>query len=91
MILSGISELLSLHSSDWKWDFVLNLSESDYPVKSNQALRAYLGANRGEIAITHLSAETAIFTRCVKVVPGLGATNLLLLLLLLLLLPVSEF
>jgi hypothetical protein len=32
-----------------------------------------------------------IFTRCDKVVPGLGATNLLLLLLLLLLLPVSEF
>jgi hypothetical protein len=31
-----------------------------------------------------------IFTRCDKVVPGLGATNLLLLLLLLLL-PVSEF
>jgi hypothetical protein len=32
-----------------------------------------------------------VFTRCDKVVPGLGATNLLLLLLLLLLLPVSEF
>jgi hypothetical protein len=39
--------------------------------------------------------ESYIFTRCDKVVPGLGATNLLLLLLLLLhlllLLPVSEF
>jgi hypothetical protein len=34
---------------------------------------------------------TIVFTRCDKVVPCLGATNLLLLLLLLLLLPVSEF
>jgi hypothetical protein len=31
------------------------------------------------------------FTRCDKVVPGLGTTNLPLLLLLLLLLPISEF
>jgi protein xylosyltransferase len=46
MILSGLSELLSLHSTDWKWDFVVNLSESDYPIKSREALRAYLGANR---------------------------------------------
>jgi hypothetical protein len=42
------------------------------------------------IVYTDLS-QTSLFTRCDKVVPGLGATNLLLLLLLLLLLPVSEF
>jgi hypothetical protein len=47
------------------------------------------------VAFTNAFVLGYIFTRCDKVVPGLGTTNLLLLLLLLLrlllLLPVSEF
>lgn len=43
MLLSCMQELLQL---DWKWDFVLNLSESDYPVKVVGRLVDFLGANR---------------------------------------------
>lgn len=32
MLLSCMQELLDI--KDWSWDFVLNLSESDYPVKT---------------------------------------------------------
>ena len=32
MLLACIKDLLTI--SQWKWDFVLNLSESDYPVKT---------------------------------------------------------
>lgn len=30
----------------WDWDFVLNLSESDYPVKTVEKLTNFLSANR---------------------------------------------
>ncbi|XP_076034140.1 xylosyltransferase oxt-like [Oratosquilla oratoria] len=32
--------------SDWHWDFVINLSESDYPIKTNSELVNFLTANR---------------------------------------------
>lgn len=38
-----MQELLSL---PWKWDFVLNLSESDYPVKTLDRLTEFLTANK---------------------------------------------
>jgi hypothetical protein len=47
----------------------------------------FLGEN---VLLSTRDLENVLFTRCDKVVPGLGATNLLLLLLLLLL-PISEF
>jgi len=31
MLLACMQELLSFE--DWKWDYFLNLSESDYPIK----------------------------------------------------------
>lgn len=31
---------------DWSWDFVINLSESDYPVKTVKHLVAFLSANK---------------------------------------------
>jgi len=47
MLLSSMGELLSM--SDWSdWDFVLNLSESDWPVKSQEQLVQFLSANRGK-------------------------------------------
>lgn len=45
MLLSAIKELLAM--DDWTdWDFVLNLSESDWPVKKQTELVSFLSANR---------------------------------------------
>lgn len=43
MLLSSMKDLLTL---PWKWDFVINLSESDYPVKPTSKLTDFLSANR---------------------------------------------
>lgn len=45
MLLSSMRELLS---SNWQWDFVINLSESDYPVKTGDKLVEFLTANKGK-------------------------------------------
>lgn len=42
MLLSCMNELLEM---DWQWDFVLNLSESDFPIKTIDKLEAFLAAN----------------------------------------------
>ena len=45
MLLSAMKELLEMR--DWQdWDFVLNLSESDYPVKTQSELVQFLSTNR---------------------------------------------
>ena len=44
MLLSSMEELLGME--DWKWDFVLNLSESDYPIKSRDELVNFLTASK---------------------------------------------
>ena len=44
MLVSCMSELLSM--DDWNWDFVLNLSESDYPLKNPKVLTDFLSDNR---------------------------------------------
>lgn len=31
----------------WKWDFVINLSESDFPIKSLEELESFLSVNKG--------------------------------------------
>ena len=61
MLIASMEELLRM--DDWKWDFVLNLSESDYPVKSNEALRAYLGANRGRNFVKSHGREPSAFVK----------------------------
>lgn len=43
MLLNAMTELLHLH---WKWDFVINLSESDFLVKTTDKLVDFLSANR---------------------------------------------
>lgn len=45
MLMNCMRELLD---SDWNWDFVLNLSESDFPIKSIDKLEAFLAANRNK-------------------------------------------
>ena len=45
VILIIVRELLEME--DWSdWDFLLNLSESDYPVKTQQELVEFLTNNR---------------------------------------------
>ena len=45
MLLSAIQELLDM--KDWNdWNFVLNLSESDWPIKTQKELVNFLSANR---------------------------------------------
>ena len=45
MIMIMLQELLEM--KDWTdWDFVLNLSESDYPVKTQEELVHFLSSNR---------------------------------------------
>uniref|UniRef100_A0A1L8E2J2 protein xylosyltransferase n=1 Tax=Nyssomyia neivai TaxID=330878 RepID=A0A1L8E2J2_9DIPT len=44
MLLTSMRELLA---SPWQWDYVINLSESDFPVKSVEKLVDFLTANRG--------------------------------------------
>ena len=46
MLLAALQELLDM--ADWRdWHFVLNLSESDFPVKTQEELVTFLAANRG--------------------------------------------
>ncbi|XP_076309198.1 xylosyltransferase 1-like isoform X3 [Tachypleus tridentatus] len=45
MLLQCICDLLAFR--DWKWDYVLNLSESDFPIKSLSQLEGFLTANKG--------------------------------------------
>ena len=37
-----------LNKKEWKWDFVINLSESDYPLKKSKDLISFLGMNRNK-------------------------------------------
>lgn len=59
MLLSCMNELLAL--TTWKWDFVLNLSESDYPVKQIRALEHFLTANRNRNFVKSHGRDTQRF------------------------------
>lgn len=45
MLLSCMADLLEF---DWEWDFVLNLSESDFPIKTIDKLTEFLTANKNK-------------------------------------------
>lgn len=44
MLLSSMKHFSALK---WEWDFVINLSESDFPIKSLESLEAFLTLNKG--------------------------------------------
>ncbi|XP_045766664.1 LOW QUALITY PROTEIN: xylosyltransferase oxt [Maniola jurtina] len=44
MLLDSMKDLIRL---GWKWDYVINLSESDFPIKSLEELEKFLSANKG--------------------------------------------
>ena len=37
-----------LNKKEWNWDFVINLSESDYPVRKREELISFLNKNRNK-------------------------------------------
>jgi protein xylosyltransferase len=59
MLLSCMSELLEMPG--WRWDFVLNLSESDYPVKMVSSLERFLSANRDRNFVKSHGRDTQRF------------------------------
>lgn len=61
MHLSCIKELL--HHTDWQWDYVLNLSESDYPLKSPEKLVEFLTSKKGKNFVKSHGRDTSEFVR----------------------------
>eukprot|EP00118_Oscarella_pearsei_P005474 m.25200 g.25200 ORF g.25200 m.25200 type:complete len:818 (+) comp28760_c0_seq2:1204-3657(+) len=37
-----------IHRHDWQWDFLINLSESDYPIRTDEALMKFLAQRRNK-------------------------------------------
>lgn len=50
-----------LNTPSWHWDFILNLSESDYPVKLPSALQRFLSANRDHNFVKSHGRDTQRF------------------------------
>ncbi|CAG4947735.1 unnamed protein product [Parnassius apollo] len=44
MLLSSMKDFFAL---GWRWDYVINLSESDFPIKSLEDLETFLSVNKG--------------------------------------------
>ncbi|KAF4524158.1 hypothetical protein B566_EDAN010613 [Ephemera danica] len=60
VLLASMRELLSLHHQ-WPWDFVINLSESDFPLKSNEQLVQFLTANKERNFVKSFGREVQRF------------------------------
>ncbi|XP_065580281.1 xylosyltransferase oxt-like isoform X1 [Artemia franciscana] len=58
MLLRSFAEALN-----FEWDFILNLSESDFPVKSVERLSDFLGANMGKNFVKSHGWNTAEFMK----------------------------
>jgi protein xylosyltransferase len=61
MLLKGMEELLQ--QKDWKWDFVLNLSESDFPLKPPKELVTFLSKKSGYNFVRSHGSHTRDFIR----------------------------
>lgn len=59
MLLSCMKELLKI--DDWHWDMVINLSESDFPLKRVDRLVDFLTANKGRNFVKSHGRETQRF------------------------------
>lgn len=59
MLVSCMTELLNMN--DWNWDFVINLSESDYPVKNPQKLVDFLSENRDKNFVKSHGRDPQVF------------------------------
>jgi len=61
MLLDAMQELLVM--DDWQWDYFLNLSESDYPIKSVEELEAFLTEYKGKNFVKSHGRDTLKFIR----------------------------
>ncbi|XP_054711088.1 xylosyltransferase oxt-like [Uloborus diversus] len=59
MLLVCISELLLI--KNWHWDYIINLSESDFPIKSLSSLEKFLIANNGKNFVKSHGQDTQRF------------------------------
>ncbi len=59
MLVSCMTELLNM--KDWNWDFVINLSESDYPVKNPEKLMDFLRQNREKNFVKSHGRDPQVF------------------------------
>jgi len=59
MLLNCMEELLKI--TDWHWDFVLNLSESDYPIRHRDELLEFLSSNKEHNFVKSHGRETRQF------------------------------
>uniref|UniRef100_A0A182NJI0 protein xylosyltransferase n=1 Tax=Anopheles dirus TaxID=7168 RepID=A0A182NJI0_9DIPT len=59
MLLACMEHLL--YESRWQWDFVLNLSESDFPLKTVDQLVTFLTANRDQNFVRNHGREVQRF------------------------------
>lgn len=58
MLMAAIKDLLQLQ---WDWDYIINLSESDFPVKTVDKLVRFLTANAGKNFVKSHGRETQRF------------------------------
>ncbi|KAK6630884.1 hypothetical protein RUM44_003054 [Polyplax serrata] len=58
MILAAMKEILNMN---WKWDFIINLSESDFPIKKNEKLVEFLTANKDKNFVKSTGREIQRF------------------------------
>ena len=61
MLVSCMSELLTME--DWKWDFVINLSESDYLLKDPEILTDFLSDNREKNFVKSHGRDSQVFVK----------------------------
>uniref|UniRef100_A0A8C2WFP8 Xylosyltransferase 1 n=1 Tax=Cyclopterus lumpus TaxID=8103 RepID=A0A8C2WFP8_CYCLU len=61
MYLRSMEDLLQM--SDWSWDFFINLSAADYPIRTNEQLVAFLSKYRGMNFIKSHGRDNARFIR----------------------------
>lgn len=61
MLVKCMSDLLAM--DDWKWDFVINLSESDYPVKKPELLAQFLSENREKNFVKSHGRDSQVFIK----------------------------
>ncbi|XP_035218232.1 xylosyltransferase oxt-like isoform X2 [Stegodyphus dumicola] len=59
MLLVCISELLLI--KNWTWDYIINLSESDFPIKPLSSLEKFLVANNGKNFVKSHGQDTQRF------------------------------
>jgi protein xylosyltransferase len=60
-LLECISELMLIDT--WHWDYFLNLSESDYPIKPVEELELFLAVNKGKNFVKSHGKDTPRFIR----------------------------